>query len=160
MKKLLVFSLVFSLLLSVLGAYTVPTSKGDIELIVPDGYTLEEAYVEMARLYLEERWDHEDLIDKADDLTREIDIYIDENRALRESYSKLLKDYEKLNSLLEAKSKVVPVQGFLGINASFSERFSVLTPSLKAGVFLFEKVMLETSLGYPWSLGIGAGFVF
>lgn len=119
MKKLLIFSLVFSLLLSVLGAYTVPTSRGDIELTVPDGLTLEEAYIEMARLYLEERWDHEKLLEESALLTKELDIYIEENKQLRAQYNKLLTSYTKIDELYTELTKVKPMSGIITGNASY-----------------------------------------
>lgn len=119
MKKLLIFSLVFSLLLSVLGAYTVPTSKGDIELTVPGGLTLEEAYIEMARLYLEERWDHEKLLEESALLTKELDIYIEENKQLRAQYNKLLTSYTKIDELYTELTKVKPMSNVITGNASY-----------------------------------------
>ena len=160
MRKLLVSSLVFSLAVLSLFAYTVPTSRGDIELVVPAGYTLEEAYVEMARLYLEERWDHEELLDKSNELTQQVDIYVQENAQLRLDYNLLLDDYKHLAELLESKSKVVAVKGLIGAGATFSESFSVMSPSLKIGALLFEKITVETYLSYPFSLGLTVGFIF
>ena len=160
MRKLLVFSLVFSLALGCLGAYTVPTSRGDIELVVPTGYTLEEAYVEMARLYLEERWDHEELLAKADELTVQVDDYVRENESLRVQYNALLNDYARLAELLEEKNKLVPIQGILGIGATLSEKFSVMSPTIRIGAFIYEKILIETQLSYPFSLGFSAGFIF
>ncbi len=119
MKKLLIFSLVFSLLLGVLGAYTVPTSRGDIELTVPDGLTLEEAYIEMARLYLEERWDHEKLLEESALLTKELDIYIEENKQLRAQYNKLLTSYTKIDELYAELTKVKPMSSIITANASY-----------------------------------------
>ena len=118
-KKITLFLLIILLGIFSLGAYTVPTSKGDIELTVPDGYTLEEAYIEMARLYLEERWDHEKLLEETSLLTKELNIYIDENKTLRAQYNKLIMSYAKIDELYTELTKVKPMSNVITGNASY-----------------------------------------
>lgn len=146
MKKLLIFSLVFSLLLSMLGAYTVPTSKGDIELTVPDGLTLEEAYIEMARLYLEERWDHEKLLEETALLTKELDIYIEENKQLRAQYNKLLTSYTKIDELYAELTKIKPMSSIIIGNASYDMLNKGVSLSVTGGWCFYEVLDITAGL--------------
>ena len=146
MKRLLIFSLVFSLVLGCLGAYVVPTSKGDIELTVPDGYTLEEAYIEMARLYLEERWDHEKLLEESALLTKELDIYIEENKQLRAQYNKLLTSYTKIDELYTELTKVKPMSNVITGNASYDMLNKGINLSVTGGWCFYEVLDITAGL--------------
>jgi len=67
-KIMIAFLLLFSL--NSFGEI-INTSKGEQELYVPETYEeLKEAYIDMATLYLEERWDHEKSIIHVEDLLR------------------------------------------------------------------------------------------
>ena len=151
MRKLLVFSLVFSLVLGCLGAYIVPTSKGDVELTVPDGLTLEEAYIEMARLYLEERWDHEKLLEESALLTKELDIYIEENKQLRAQYNKLLTSYTKIDELYTELTKVKPMSSIITGNASYDLVNRNVNLALTGGWCFYEVLDVTAGLSTVFS---------
>ena len=153
MRRLLVFSLVFSLVLGCLGAYVVPTSKGDIELTVPDGYTLEEAYIEMARLYLEERWDHEKLLEETSLLTKELNIYIEENKTLRTQYNNILMSYAKIDELYAELTKVKPISSVITGSMSYDMINRATYLNIGGGWNLYEILDITAGLSTSFSLG-------
>lgn len=159
MKKICTL-IILILSIASLHAFTVSTSRGDVELAVPSDMTLEEAYIEMARLYLEERYDHEDLIEATERQTTSVSSYIVANKELRDQYQDLLVDYNNLVEEMNKEIKSVPLKGFVGMEVDFEEQFTIMKPSILLGGVVFERVLVTTRVGYPWSLGIGVGFTF
>lgn len=151
MKKL--YAILFTLLLfiSSLHAFTVPTSRGDVELAIPDGLTLEEAYVEMARLYLEERWDHEELLEETSLLTKELDIYIEENKQLRSQYNALITSYTKIDELYAELTKVDPLKSIITGNASYDIMSKNINLAIAGGWSIFEVLDISAGLSTSFS---------
>lgn len=160
LKKRLLTLLALLLVALNLWGFTVPTSKGDVELTIPEHMSLEEAYVEMARLYLEERYDHEELIAATERQSTSVSSYIIANQELRKQYQSLLKDYNLLVESMQTEIKGNPLRGFLGIEVDFEEKFSIMKPSILVGCCLFERFLITTRFSYPWSIGIGLGTTF
>lgn len=143
-------------------AYTLETSRGEIELTVPEGVTLEEAYYEMAKLYLEERFDHEKLISSSEKMIKEYEEYSslndrlkEENKVLLEKYEKTLSDYEDLLSLYREKNKREFLRPLLGAGyiRNFEGKDSL---TLGLGAMVNERYVLHTSVGLD-SISIGFG---
>lgn len=159
MKKQRIFSLLCSLLLLptfLLGqTFVVQTSRGEYPLVIPEGTTIEQAYIQMAELYLEERFDHEDLITHTQTLLRQIQDYKNSIIQYSQSQEILIGKQKELTSLLEARSKTTLVAPVLGLQASYN--FEAMQVSILAGVRLFEKIDLMTQLGYPLSFGLYLG---
>lgn len=134
-----------------LHAFTVPTSRGDVELAIPDGLTLEEAYVEMARLYLEERWDHEELLEEASLLAKELDVYIEENKQLRSQYNALITSYTKIDELYAELTKVDPISSIITGNASYDIMSKNINLTIAGGCSIFEVLDISAGLSTSFS---------
>lgn len=158
MKNLLMTLLIVSAVILHLGAYTIETSKGPVELEIPEGYSLEEAYCEMAKLYLEERWDHEKLIVDAKELSDSVDSYIEENRKLREECTTLQNSYDRLVSLYEERTKVKLLQPFMGAHVGSDSEFNSMSFGLDFGAIVLDRFITYTSVSYPWQITLGLDF--
>ena len=157
----LVLTLVFSL--SVLFAseqsWTISTSQGEKELIVPEGMTLEEAYQTMAVMYWEERYDREELQVSLDQLAASAQSYLEDATASRNALNELLLSYQQLASLYEDKTSVPWVKGILGIDFGYRVD-NTFDGTLWGGVLIKEKITLEAGLSYPWNFHLKAGIIF
>lgn len=160
MKKLKTFFLICSILLTLsLGSiysteYTIETSRGPQLVVIPEGTSELEAFLRMSKLYLEERFDHEDLLESIDPLKKSIETYKDNYEKLDSLYKTAIKDRDDLLDLLKEKNKIKIVKPSFGISATLNETFS-----FDAGIILLEKVQVSTILSYPYSIGIRIGVV-
>ncbi len=74
--KRLIFIILISLFSILLYSETIKisTSRGEKTLIIPDTYTeLKIAYIDMAKLYVEERYDHDKTLKQLDNLLEVVD---------------------------------------------------------------------------------------
>ena len=160
-KILLVLCLIFccGLLLASEQSWTISTSQGEKELIVPEGMTLEEAYQTMAVMYWEERYDREELQASLDQLAADAQSYLDDATASRKALNELLLSYQNLVSLYEDKTTIPWVKGTLGMDFGYRVD-NTFSGTLWGGVVFKEKVTLEAGLSYPWNLHLKAGIIF
>lgn len=162
MKKLRNFFLTFNLILILIlipvnlfsQEYKIETSRGEQTVQIPEGFTVEEAFLEMASLYLEERFDHENLIKATEDLEILLNEYIEDNFRLANS---LLEHQNKSQAIIKTyestafKKRIVsPIFG-VHIDTELKFRFDV-------GVELFELIQINGIYEYPKSFGVRLGF--
>lgn len=147
--KIVCTLIILILSIASLHAFTVTTSRGDVEVVVPEGYTLEEAYIEISRLYLEERWDHEELLEETSLLTKELDVYIEENKQLRSQYNALITSYTKIDELYAELTKVDPLRGTITGNASYDIMSNNVNLAIAGGCSILE--VLDISAGVSTS---------
>ena len=160
MKKLRNSFLIFSIICvlftgSVFAAeYQISTSKGEQRIVIPEGVSELEAFLEMSRLYLEERFDHEDLLTSVDSLEKTIERYRKENVELLDLYRDANKEKEELSDLYKTKSRVKTILPSFGMAYSFSNQFD-----FDFGVLLFEKFQVSTVISYPFEMGLRVGII-
>ena len=163
MRRIFLSLLLFIILILPLSAseqsWTISTSQGEKELIVPEGMTLEEAYQTMAVMYWEERYDREELQASLDQLTADAQSYLEDATASREALNELLLSYQNLVSLYEDKTTIPWVKGTLGMDFGYRVD-NTFSGTLWGGVIFKEKVTLEAGLSYPWNLHLKAGVIF
>ena len=163
MRRIFLNLLLFIILILPLSAseqsWTISTSQGEKELIVPEGMTLEEAYQTMAVMYWEERYDREELQASLDQLAADAQSYLEDATASREALNELLLSYQNLVSLYEDKTTIPWVKGTLGMDFGYRVD-NTFSGTLWGGVILKEKVTLEAGLSYPWDLHLKAGVIF
>lgn len=141
-------------------SFQVQTSIGTKTLVVPDGMTIEDAYVEMAKLYIEERADHEKLISQTEDLVEKAKKYEEVSNELNNIKSDIIdKDNEIINlyKKLNQKRFLAPLF-MLGVKTEGFKKVDGV--SIAAGVEIFERASLFVEMSYPWSIGLKAGVKF
>ena len=131
--------------------YQLQTSEGETELYIPDDPTeLREAYIDMASLYIEERFDHEKSLKNVENLLTIQDKY-------KEYYTTLNTTTNKLIKSLMKKEKVDLFRIYF--NAIY--RYDIITPAPAVGVGvtvqLFESFFVGAFYQFPSSVGISAG---
>ena len=137
--------------------YTVQTSHGDQQVIIPDGYTAKDILLTIAQAYYELSWDYDELSEKTGKLTADIEAYIIENQELRTKYQDLVADYQVLTDKLSQLAKVTPLRALGGIGLIYSP--GIYSPSLYLGAEIYERFGLMTSVGWlKDSLSIGLAF--
>lgn len=134
--------------------YTIETSKGPVLVVVPEGLTLAQAYQEMARLYLEERYDLEELQIRVDELLLQLEKSFQAEANYYLAMQKLINDYQKLRSLYEAREKRDNFQFILYGGVSF---FEDTTIRLGIGVLLFKKMWIGIDYEIPKEIGVTFG---
>ena len=144
-----------ALMLSPVFSYTISTSRGSIEVNIPEGMTAEEAFYEMSKLYLEERWDHEDLIEKSQSLSESIDSYISEINELKSKNKNLISEYEKIIDLYSTTTKTKMFIPYVGLNLESDIESNLFGGGITFGGMIFEKILVQTSILYPWSFQLG-----
>lgn len=134
--------------------YTISTSRGPQVVVLPDGQDTLDAFLNMSQLYLEERFDHEDLLAASKKTRETLQVYLNKTQALTKLYEKALTDKSDLVALLEKKSKTQAVVPVFGLAASFDNTFSA-----DFGVLIFEKFQLSTVVSYPMAVGLRVGIL-
>lgn len=157
--SVLCLSFCCGLLLASEQSWTISTSQGEKELIIPKGMTLEEAYQTMAVMYWEERYDREELQVSLDQLAASAQSYLEDATASRNALNELLLSYQQLASLYEDKTSVPWVKGILGIDFGYRVD-NTFDGTLWGGVLIKEKITLEAGLSYPWNFHLKAGIIF
>jgi len=148
MKKLLI-AILFCFISTMLFAesYQLPTSQGDKELYIPDNpIKLRQAYIDMASLYLEERFDHEKSLDHVDSLLSLTDEY--------KTYFTTLE--ETTQGLIRELSEDTPDLFRFYLTGHY--RYNFLSPGLNLGIGfqiqIFESLMIGVFYEVPTSVGI------
>jgi hypothetical protein len=168
MKKLRITFLIVNTVLMLLivqdlfcQEYTINTSRGDIQVEVPENATLEEAFKTMSILYLEEKWDHEDLIEESEALLEKVTIYQESVSSIQRDYDSLLQSYSDLNILYKEKAKITFFKPEFILSAGMTLMDEIpFTIGLQLGGELLEKFSIYTELRYPLSIGLSLGVTF
>lgn len=139
--------------------YEIETKYGVEQLIIPDGYTVEDVLLIVAKNYYELDHEHDELLSKVDSLESSVKDYIEMNRKLREEYAKIIVDYDKLIKDLEGYARLSNFQGFVGAGGTydFKKNFGL---ELELGMLLFNKFLLSVEVNFPFTLGLSVGFIF
>lgn len=140
--------------------FQIETSRGLQIVSIPDGYTAEEAFLEMSKLYLEEKWDHEDLLEESKNLLLSIDSYKKKVDELEISYELVIADNKNLSDLYKKANRIRLVMPKLAIKGIYSIENEEFSGALLLGIELFEKVDIVTEIGYPFSIGLQIGISF
>jgi hypothetical protein len=166
MKKLLLFLTILCFSLTPLVAEEVEIehpspNKESITLTVPETYEdLREAYIEMAKLYIGERYDLETCLDDQDKLLKNYD------KIKKEVVTPLMDQLKKNEEAIEdiAKQKIKPEVIQFGVFFQTGMQFNdgELSPSFYGMPYvqLFELVNVGVFVGYPLQLGLGIGVEF
>lgn len=138
-------------------SFQIETSRGIKTVQVPEGQTIEEAYQEVSKLYLEERWDHEDLIKANQDLLPQIDVVNSGTNDLAVLQDSSIQKSKELNTLYETKARPAFLRPLIAIGSNMNFFTNDLSIDLLAGVLILDKVEVSTKLSYPLSFGIQLG---
>lgn len=130
----------------------VDTSKGEKTLIIPDDPDeLREAYIDMALLFIEEKYSHDETLAREKELIKLNDDSLDKISILEANTDELLKRVDKKDIFKHGLS--------LGGGADFNF-VNLFTPtySFKGlasyDILLFEKVMIKSVVQFP-PIGVG-----
>ena len=141
-------------------SYVIETSRGEQTVVIPDGYTEEQAFLEMSKLYLEERFDHEELLGQTENLLASIENYKSEVQNYMEKNTLLVKENDELVALYKKLSRVRLVTPRLALRGGFSLDTEEPLIGVSAGVEVLEKLTIMTEVSYPLSLGLQIGVSF
>lgn len=158
MKKFILIIL-FTPSLLLAQTFTIDTSRGEVTLVIPDGVTLEEAYQEMASLYLEERYDLEEAIEEIDSLTEEIERYILEVEELQKEIDALQEENSILVELYERELRTDAFSPMVSLGFGIEGDTSYYG-SASVGLRFFESWFVTADFSYPVRLGVGIGRAF
>lgn len=141
-------------------SFEIDTSIGKKTVVVPEGMTIEEAYCEMAKLYIEEKVDHEKLIAQTQDLIEKAQQYEEASQKVI-SLKETLIDYEKkLAELYKKLAKRPFVSPIVLLGATTSTFDKIDSVSLSAGVEVSDSFIVLAEAHYPWSFGLNFGMRF
>lgn len=134
--------------------YDLETSKGTVELNIPAQEDLRDAYIEMAWLYIEERYDVEELLE-------ENDVLIEDNERLEEQLKKTEEELEETRAIAdELRKQVDPVfRNSVGLGAGVVLPQEV-SPQIWYGIVLFNTVQINVYAKYPFEIGLQAGIIW
>ncbi len=164
MNKLRSFFLICSFLIGLTisnlfaSSYVVETSRGPQVVEIPSGYTEVEAFLEMSKLYLEERFDLEDIQADVEVLLDSIEQYKRDVKKLDDDKNTLIADYKDLEKLYKKQNKLQIFQPSIMLGTQYSE--DVMNAHVFIGGTLFEKVSVHAMLSYPLAIGIAVGVQF
>ena len=134
-KLILIFIVLILLIFSVYGqenkTYEIETSKGIKVLEVPENMTLEDAYIEMAKLYIETDYLLNESLDELDNIKYEYENYVQLNNNINTDYQNLINKYDNLTK--EYNSFVNKLRIICGIGAG-SDINQKMTFNLQVGI--------------------------
>jgi len=122
--------------------------------------SFEEAFLEMAELYLEERFDHEDLIEESQKLTEDIKVYIDKNEELENLYLEKIQLYENLERLYKQAMRIRIFIPTFNIASQYNIESNSYSVQGMFGGILFEKFEVQTVFSFPLGVGLSIGVQF
>lgn len=134
--------------------FDLETSKGTVELHMPAQEDLRGAYIDMAGLYIEERYDVEELLEENDKL-------IADNERLEEQLKKTEEELEETKEIAdELRKQINPVfrsgVGF-GVGVVLPQEVS---PQIWYGIVLFNRVQVNVYAKYPFEIGLQTGIIW
>lgn len=142
-------------------SYTIDTSAGPKTIILPEGKTFEEAYVEMAKLYIEEKADCDRLLKETEELTQRVKEYEAASGDVEKLQTELIQKNEEINSLYAKISKGQQfnfvVTAGLSVNNTFDK---IVGMTVGFGVELFGRWLLMADAAYPLSFTFRTGIRF
>lgn len=166
-KKILMILIIFVEGLCVVQAihaaewtYTIQTSAGEKTLVLPEGMSFEEAYVEMAKLYIEERFDHEKLIEQTTELIAKSKEFEEISVKLQALQNELVQKNEEISNLYKKLNRVHPVYFLTTAGVSTNAFAKIDSIDLGFGLELFETWVAVVEVSYPWCFGFKAGVKF
>lgn len=167
LRKIIIFLIMFVEVICITNTafakdneFVVSGSFGTKTLIIPEGTTIEEAYVEMAKLYLEEKADNEKLISQLEDIIQKSNDYEVTSLKLKSLQEDLNEKNKELIKLYQEITKPVLFSPLIDFGITTSEFKKIDGMSLGLGVEILEKAMLSCVISYPFSIGIRAGVKF
>jgi len=141
-------------------SYEIQTSEGPKTLILPEGMTFEEAYIEMSKLYIEERIDHEKLIAQTNELIEKSKEFEETSLKLKTLQNELVQKNEEITNLYKKLNRVHPVY-FLATAGVSTDAFKKLDHvSIGFGAELFETWIAMLEVSYPWQFSFKGGVKF
>ena len=145
-------------------SFRIETSQGPKQLVVPEGYTLEEAYCVLGQMYFEEKIEHDALIARCKELLSQVDDYVSkvdtlnkENESLMGEYNNLSEDYAQLSALYKKMNNSKTIQAMLGLRAQKAYTEPSYDLSIMAGV-KFLSFYTYVDFGFK-DVSIGVGFL-
>lgn len=129
-------------------SFIIETSRGPREVVIPEDYTVEEAFLEMAELYLEERWSHEDTIS---DHKRLIDAV--------KLYRQMVEEYEHEISVLEDMTRRPTVSPLLSGTVGLTVDGGY-TVGVGGGAMFFDRITTQIFVEAPFVIRLGIGYRF
>jgi len=141
-------------------SFKIQTSIGEKTLVVPDGMTIEEAYCEMAKLYIEERASYETLAIQTEDLVSKAKEFEETSRKLVSAKQELADKEAQLADLYKklGKTPMFSPVVLVGMNTASFDRIDAF--SISAGVEIYGSAVVLAEATWPWSFGIKAGVKF
>lgn len=151
MRRVIIIGTLFLCFLANVHAESVMlnTPRGEQELYVPESYAkLREAYIDMAGLYLGERFDHERSI-------RHVDTLLSVNKQLLTSNLALRTTVDRLQSELDKRYLPDPIQHYIVFGPGAGIESTVAYGAYVGyGALLFERVMIAGTIGLPLTIQI------
>ena len=149
-KLLVVLFLCVSVCLFASTIYTVETDRGPQEVVIPDGYSELDVLLLLAKNYYNLSYEHDELLEKTEQLNTTLAEYMSANDQLNSQYKKVIADYEDLVTKYKQLSQTTPLKGLIGgaVEMTALNNFTFNTISLLAGVTLFERIHVFTIVGY------------
>jgi hypothetical protein len=126
--------------------YTVETSKGIYDVVVPEGMTDKDVLLEIAKAYYELDFKYDELDKSSKELANEVKSYVAENQALRDKYSSLDSKYQALIANYKKYTKPKSIVGLLGADLNFVGTLPQQV-SMSLGAVLLGKVGIYAKLG-------------
>jgi hypothetical protein len=138
--------------------YTVETSQGERDVVLPEAMTPIEGFLQMAELYLEERYDLEEALTQVDQLLEHVDRLVSEVTEYQTEVIQYREHVAELEERYREETALLPLS--LSIGGWVDTQLPVLSPSVGASVFLdiYERARIWISGGFPYRLGIGIGW--
>lgn len=141
-------------------SYDIETSAGTKTIVLPDGMTFEEAYIEMSKLYIEERLDHEALIVQTQDLIAKSKEFEEASVHLQTLQKELSDKNEELSNLYKKLNRVHPIYFMTTVGLSTNTFKEVDSIDVGFGIEFFEMWIAMIEVSYPWSFGAKIGVRF
>ena len=142
-------------------SHDIETSDGIKTIILPEGMTFEEAYIEMSKLYIEERLDHEALIAQTQDLIAKSKEFEEASVELQALQKELAEKTEELSNLYKKLGRVHPVYFLTTAGITTGTLFQTVDSiNVGFGVELFETWLTILEVSYPWTFGVKVGVRF
>jgi hypothetical protein len=166
MKRLIfIFTiLLFSFPLIAQESFIIETSEGEKEVVIPEDMTPTDAFLEMAKLYWEERYDLEEALKQIDELIPKIEEYQREVARLEEERDKLEEENEKLvkryeEALVEAQKPELFIP-YVGIDGGWDFVNDIPAMGIEANLMIKERVIFGVGFDYPLIPRIQFGITF
>lgn len=139
--------------------FSIDTSRGPQTVTIPEGMSFEEAFLTMAGLYLEERFDLEEALEQVDALTEEIEgllISIDNYIEMVDYYES---EVERLLELYENALRTAFLQPYLSVGGGI-DLLNRPYGELGLGISLFEMWFITADVRVPLQIGLTLGRTF